>query len=383
MARWNLQSLKTSSWPIRYGLAVLCVVIAAGFSFVFQHYRFRDLAPPFNLAIAIATWYGGVGPAALAVLLSAACFDYFFFPPLYSFSISKEELPSFLLFVTWAAVIASFAGVRRRIEGDLRQARDHLQTEVEQRKRGEEEIRKLNEDLAKRAAQLEASNKELEAFAYSISHDLRAPVRHTVGFAELLRKSAMTSLNEKSRRYLGAIVEAANRMGALIDDLLSFSRVSRAAANYSSVSLDQIVHEAVGEARRDANQRKIFWKIDPLPEWSGDPSMLRLVMVNLISNAVKFTSTRPEAEIEIGCMERKNDHVVLFVRDNGVGFDMKYANKLFGVFQRLHSQEVFEGTGIGLATVQRIVHRHGGSVWAEGKVDGGATFYFSLSRAQG
>ena len=172
-------------------------------------------------------------------------------------------------------------------------------------------------------------------------------------------------------------------MGSLIDDLLAFSRISRAEAHYSIVSLQQIVQEAVAEARQDANGRNIVWRVDALPEWHGDRSMLRLVVINLISNAVKFTGTRPEPEIEIGCSERKNDHVVLFVRDNGVGFDMKYSNKLFGVFQRLHSQEAFEGTGIGLATVQRIVHRHGGRVWAEGKVDGGATFYFSLWRLTG
>jgi light-regulated signal transduction histidine kinase (bacteriophytochrome) len=179
------------------------------------------------------------------------------------------------------------------------------------------------------------------------------------------------------------ILEAANRMGALIDDLLAFSRISRAEAHNSVVSLQQLVQEAIAEVRQETSERKTAWKIDQLPEWYGDRSMLRLAMVNLISNAVKFTRTRPEAEIEIGCTECKDDHVVLFVRDNGVGFDMKYSNKLFGVFQRLHPQEAFEDTGIGLATVQRIVHRHGGRVWAEGKVDGGARFYFSLSKITG
>jgi PAS domain S-box-containing protein len=247
------------------------------------------------------------------------------------------------------------------------------------RKRREQEIQSLNQELAKRSTELEAINKELEAFAYSVSHDLRAPLRHMAGFAELLRNSAAASLNEKSRRYLTVILEAANRMGTLIDDLLAFSRISRAEAHYSTVSLKQIVQDAIAEVRQDANERKIVWKIDSLPEWYGDRSMLRQAMVNLISNAVKFTRTRSQAEIEIGCTDHKNDHAVLFVRDNGVGFDMKYSNKLFGVFQRLHPQEAFEGTGIGLATVQRIVHRHGGRVWAEGKVEGGATFYFSLS----
>ena len=255
--------------------------------------------------------------------------------------------------------------------------------DITARKHWEEQIQGLNQQLASRSTALEASNKELEAFAYSISHDLRAPLRHMAGFAELLRKSTAASLSDKSTRYLTMILEAANRMGSLIDDLLAFSRIGRAEAHNSVVSLEQVVQEAVAEVRQDANDRKIVWKIDPLPEWYGDRSMLRLALVNLISNAVKFTRTRHEAEIEIGCTEHKEHHVVLFVRDNGVGFEMKYSNKLFGVFQRLHAQEAFEGTGIGLATVQRIVHRHGGRVWAEGIVDGGATFYFSLSKSTG
>ncbi len=302
----------------------------------------------------------------LAVVLASLCFDYFFVEPLYTFYIEPSELPYFVIFALFAVLVSWFGTIRRRVEEDLRQARDKLKA--------------LNQDLARRSAQMEASNKELEAFAYSISHDLRAPLRHMAGFAELLSNSAAASLNEKSRRYLTLILKAANRMGTLIDDLLAFSRISRAEARYSTVSLEQIVQEAIAEVCQDANERRTVWKIDSLPEWYGDRSMLRLAMVNLISNAVKFTRSRSQAEIEIGCTDQKNDHVVLFVRDNGVGFDMKYSNKLFGVFQRLHPQEAFEGTGIGLATVQRIVHRHGGRVWAEGKVEGGATFYFSLSR---
>ena len=268
----------------------------------------------------------------------------------------------------------------RRDERELPVAVLETNNDITVRKRRELEIQSLNQELAKRSTELEAINKELEAFAYSVSHDLRAPLRHMAGFAELLRNSAAASLNEKSRRYLTVILEAANRMGTLIDDLLAFSRISRAEAHYSTVSLKQVVQDAIAEVRQDANERKIVWKIDSLPEWYGDRSMLRQAMVNLISNAVKFTRARSQAEIEIGCTDHQNDHVVLFVRDNGVGFDMKYSNKLFGVFQRLHPQEAFEGTGIGLATVQRIVQRHGGRVWAEGKVEGGATFYFSLSR---
>jgi signal transduction histidine kinase len=354
----------------RYPFAVLTVAVALAAALSLDHFGFRDATVPlFICASAISSWYGEQGPAVLAVVLCSLAFDYFFVPPLYTFYIAPAELPYFVIFASFALIVSWFARIRRRVEKDLRNTRDELES--------------LNHELAKRSAALEASNKELEAFAYSISHDLRAPLRHVAGFAELLRSSAAPFLNEKSTRYLTVVLEEANRMGSLIDDLLAFSRIGRAEAHYSAISLQQIVQEAVTEARQDAEGRNIVWRVEALPEWYGDRSMLRLVVINLISNAVKFTRTRSQPEIEIGCSERKNDHVVLFVRDNGVGFDMKYSNKLFGVFQRLHSQEVFEGTGIGLATVQRIVHRHGGRVWAEGKVEGGATFYFSLSKLTG
>jgi light-regulated signal transduction histidine kinase (bacteriophytochrome) len=203
------------------------------------------------------------------------------------------------------------------------------------------------------------------------------------GFTELLQKNTASLLNEKNQRYLKMILESAQRMGNLIDDLLAFSRIGRAETHKTMVSLDQLVEEALTEVRQDTEGRNIVWKVGRLPAWYGDRSMLRLVFVNLISNAVKFTRTRSQAEIEIGCMNQEQDQVVVFIRDNGVGFDMKYVSKLFGVFQRLHTPETFEGTGIGLATVQRIVHRHGGRAWAEGLVDKGATFYFSLSKSQG
>jgi light-regulated signal transduction histidine kinase (bacteriophytochrome) len=172
-------------------------------------------------------------------------------------------------------------------------------------------------------------------------------------------------------------------MGSLIDDLLAFSRIGRAEAHRTTFSLQQIVQEVLAEVRQETEARDIEWTIGTLPHWYGDRSMLRLAFTNLISNAVKFTRVRPRAEIEIACAEQKRDQIVLFVRDNGVGFDMRYINKLFGVFQRLHAPEDFEGTGIGLATVQRIAHRHGGKAWAESVVDHGATFYLSLSQSRG
>jgi light-regulated signal transduction histidine kinase (bacteriophytochrome) len=169
-------------------------------------------------------------------------------------------------------------------------------------------------------------------------------------------------------------------MGTLIDDLLAFSRIGRTETREIMVSLAQLVREVQGEVLQETDARKISWKVGPLPDLYGDRAMLKLALVNLISNAVKFTRTRPQPEIEIGCAEKRKDGVVVFIKDNGVGFDMKYVNKLFGVFQRLHRTEEFEGTGIGLATVQRIIHRHGGDVWAEGLVGNGATFYLSFPK---
>ena len=381
LARWNLE-LHRAGPGIRYVFSVLCVAVALGAALACQYYGFRDMELPlFDLAIVVSTWYAGTGPAVLAVVLSAAFYNYFFTEPLYSFDVSNEDLPRFLLFMASAAIAAWFVAVRRRIESDLRDARDNLRVELEQRKRREDEIRKLNNELAKRASDLETSNNELESFAYSVSHDLRAPLRHVVGFSELLQKQASSLLDEKSRRYTQTILEASKRMGNLIDDLLAFSRIGRAETKNTPVSLDQLVNDVVAEIRQDTGGQDIMWKIDPLPVCYGDRSMLRLVIFNLLSNAAKFTRMRAQAEIEIGCLDEENE-VEVFVRDNGAGFDMQYVDKLFGVFQRLHLPEDFEGTGIGLATVRRIIHRHGGEVRAEGAVDQGATFYFSLPKVQ-
>jgi signal transduction histidine kinase len=378
---WNPEFQRIHSPFLRYGFAVVSVAAALGASFVFQHYEFRDVElPVLTVSIAFTTWYAGAGPALLAVLLSSATFDYFFTEPLYSLNISARDLPYFLIFVAWAAIVASFSAVRRRIEDNLRQTSENLQIEVEQRRHREEEIRKLNQELGKRAAELEATNNELESFAYSVSHDLRAPLRHMVGYSELLQKQASSSLDEKSQRFIQTILNAAKKMGNLIDDLLAFSRIGRAETNKTKVDLKQLVDEVVAEISQDTKGRDIAWKIGALPVCYGDRSMLRLVVVNLVSNAVKFSREREAAEIEIGCNEHGEEQFEVFVKDNGAGFDMQYVNKLFGVFQRLHLPEQFEGTGIGLATVQRIIHRHGGQVRGEAAVDQGATFTFSLPK---
>jgi PAS domain S-box-containing protein len=251
--------------------------------------------------------------------------------------------------------------------------------DVTEQKARESHIQMLNTQLAQRVSDLDALTTELEAFSYSVSHDLRAPLRHVTGFASLLQRSAGGRLDETDSRYLRTIVDASARMGRLIDDLLAFSRMGRAPLARQRVSLDALVQDARTELH-GAPERAIDWTIRPLPDVDADPAMLRLVLVNLLSNAVKYTAGRNRAVIEVGENGSTPRETVVYVRDNGVGFDMQYVHKLFGVFQRLHSSDEFEGTGIGLANVRRIVHRHGGRVWAEGAVDRGATFYIALPK---
>jgi PAS domain S-box-containing protein len=498
MSKPELSSWRVRELFLRYGLAVASVSIALGLGIFSRRFTPRDLEFAFFLfAVAITVWFAGIGPGILAILLSGLSVVYFFTEPLYSLYVEASDVPYFLLYAAFALLIAGFSSARRRIEQQLRHARDTLEIQVAERsqqasllnlthdtifvrdmsdvitywnrgaqelygwtaeeaigtrahhllqtvfpvpldqihaellrtnrwegelektkadgtrvvvssrwslmrdeqkrpvavlatnnditarKRNEERIRDLNGILAARSSELETTNRELEAFAYSVSHDLRAPLRHMVGYTELLKKNANSVLDDKSRRQMMMILESAKQMGVLIDDLLAFSRMGRAEMQKTLVDLEQLAKEALNEVRHETDDRNIVWRLGALPEVHGDRSMLRLAMVNLISNSVKFTRIRPQSEIEIGCTGKGEGEIVVFIRDNGVGFDMKYVKKLFGVFQRLHRAEEFEGTGIGLANVQRIIHRHGGRVWAEGLVDGGATFYFSLPRSTG
>lgn len=264
---------------------------------------------------------------------------------------------------------------------ELGHAVEDLHTQIHARKAAEEKLRRLNEELESRVqartAELQELNNELEAFTYSVSHDLRAPLRHLSGFSRLLQEEFGPTLPKEACHYLSRVDAAAKNMSNLVEDLLHLSRVGRQLPRRQRTSLLALAEEARAQILPEAENREIHWYLHPLPEVEADPVLLRQVFANLFSNAVKFTRKQPSPRIEVGSRFQSGKTVV-FVKDNGTGFDPRYADKLFGVFQRLHRQDEYEGTGIGLATVQRIIHKHGGNVWAESQPGLGATFYFSI-----
>jgi two-component system sensor histidine kinase/response regulator len=275
-----------------------------------------------------------------------------------------------------------FNGLRHFITADRLQILNLLLSTYDAAIQRNKQLSNAQEELQQLNAKLASANQEMEAFSYSVSHDLRTPLRHIDGFVGLLSRSLVGRLDAKEQRYFETIGESARRMSQLIDDLLDFSRMNRATMRLTAVDLNLLLQETIRAMEAETADRKIVWKIDQLPLVQADPALIRQVLVNLVSNAVKYTRTREVAEIMVGWQDTPAE-ITLFFRDNGVGFDMRYADKLFGVFQRLHRAEEFEGTGIGLANVRRIVARHGGRTWAEGLLGIGATFYFSLPKSGG
>src|SRR5918999_2622650 len=279
--------------------------------------------------------------------------------------------------------VAIFADLFRHRQA-LAESNRALEAEIKERRQAEERVRQLNEELARRVtdlgianAELGIANAELESLSYTISHDLRAPLRQVAGFVRLLQDNVAGTLEAQSAEYLPLIKDAVKRMDRLIDDLLAFSHFSRVELVRTEVSLPPLVDDVRSILEPTATGRTVEWRIGALPTVQADAAMLRQVLINLLDNALKFTCNRATAVIEVGCTTDEVEHIVC-VRDNGVGFDPAYSNKLFGVFQRLHGQHEFEGTGIGLATVQRIIVRHGGRTWAESTLGEGAQVYFSL-----
>src|SRR5690606_10482760 len=323
---------------------------------------------------------GSTLPARIAFLYFAFGCGWIFFTDrlLESIGVPHERISQLQTGKGWLFIICSslllFAPLRRFQRRDEDAMRTLLASQSEvQRMNAELEAR-----VAQRTQQLEAANRELESFAYAVSHDLRAPLRSLSAFSQILRESAPAGLDDKSKHYLGRIQQASQRMSNLIEDLLGLSRISRAELNARPASLSQIAAEAAAAVRERYPDREVELVIAPDMDVHGDIRLLRIAMENLLDNAWKYTAHANPARVTVG-VEESTEGLVYYVQDNGVGFDMRYAGKLFAPFQRLHPESEFPGTGIGLVTVQRIIARHGGRVWVDAKPNLGATFYFTLS----
>ncbi|HXG72456.1 MAG TPA: ATP-binding protein [Gemmatimonadaceae bacterium] len=358
--------------PLLYGGSVIPVALPTGGGLVLSGIATLAVAGPlarpmraFTQGDARARLLRAFLPATTgAVLVASATGDILTF--------RLHVNPALAAAVAAVAAVGVVATLVWRIAGTVGHAID----------RAEETLTRARDDLeaavAARTAELARINEELNAFASSVSHDLRAPLRHMTGFATLLERKCRDGLGDEGRNYARQVIDAGGRMSRLIDDLLAFARTAQTPIRTVLVDLTDLVRDVIDDASTGVEGRAIEWHVDPLPSVEGDRALLRQALTNLITNAVKYTRTRDQARIHIGMLPSGDGERVLYVRDNGVGFDMAYVDKLFGVFQRLHAAEQFEGTGIGLANVRRIIQRHGGRTWAEGVIDQGATFFVSL-----
>jgi signal transduction histidine kinase len=341
------------------------------------------------IAVVLVSWHVDWFPALVTLAIGFALADWQFVPPIHQFRLGDPENIGQIATVWLIGLTIIFFGrsmrlARARADAHARQVisnQKELEREVAERRRAESEVRRLNAELEERVilrtAELQASNQELEAFTYSVSHDLRAPLRHMDGFAQILEEEYGPKLPPDACRCITRIRRGSQNLGQLVDDLLDLSRVGKQDVNRQPVDLKKLAESVAAEVQAQTPDRKIAWRIGNLPTLPCDPGLTRIVFANLLSNAAKYTRPREAANVEVDFTETGGEKAVR-VRDNGVGFDMKYADKLFGVFQRLHRAEEFEGTGVGLATVQRIVRKHGGRIWAEAEVNKGATFSFTL-----
>ncbi len=376
----------------RYGFAVTATLVAFLLRLAFDPgMGSKHVFITFVVATIVVTWYGGFGPSLMTAGMGFALAAFFFLEPRESFHVANLADNLFSPVLVQLCIIVfgrAMHMARQRADANARTAINHqkqLELEVVERKRAEEVIRRLNSDLegrvAKRTAELVTINEELESFTYSVSHDLRAPLRHVDGYAQILEEEYGPQMPPDAQKLTKKIRKGSQNMGRLVDDLLNLSHVGKTELTLQRVALNPLVDEALAEIKLESANRQIEWEIGQLPSVECDPGLIKLVFANLLANAVKYSRPREQAQIEVGETKRNGENAI-YVRDNGVGFNMKYSNKLFGVFQRLHRAEEFEGTGVGLATVARIIRKHGGRIWAEAEVNKGATFFFTLGSAE-
>lgn len=384
-------ALTSPAW-VGYAVTIVAeLALSAGLLELYPIFPLGKFPIAYVLLTMVVAYFFGGGPAIVAGVSGWIAFTSLFVPrpgvfwPIATTPEGWARELAFFLGVTVVAIAAiqtrkSQRRIRRMAQETMR-LNESLTTEIAERERAEEDVRKINAELEQRVrertAELEATNKEIEAFSYSVSHDLRAPLRAIDGFSDTLLKRYSGSLDEKGRDYLARVRVASQRMARLIDDILGLSRAGRAEIRLQHVDLSAMAHDILAVLRKSEPKRKAEFRIEEGLVVNADMHLLRSALENLLGNAWKFTGGRDVARIEVGSTEQDGERVY-FVRDNGVGFNPAYADKLFFPFQRLHSQEEFPGTGVGLALAQRIIHRHGGRIWAESAVDQGATFYFIL-----